>query len=286
MPCACPFCTPSAGESAGGRAGASSAFLDRLGFQLYSAREFPPVEEQLKTLAALGYVSVEFGAGTVAEPERLKQLLDQNGLRSPSGHFDLEQLRHDPETLIARARLFDIHLVVISYLPPHARPPDAEGWLALGRELEGFAGQLAKENLQLAWHTHDFEFQKLPDGSFPLDRLFEAAPSLSWQPDIGWLTRAGQDPRAWLERYLDRVRSVHLKDVAADRNNGEGGWADLGYGTVDWASLLPLFAQIGDVPLDRRARQSRRLRPLRPPLARDGGGVAFHAAVALRHRRY
>ena len=225
------------------------AFLDRLGFQLYSAREFPPVEEQLKTLAALGYVSVEFGAGTVAEPERLKQLLDQNGLRSPSGHFDLEQLRHDPETLIARARLFDIHLVVISYLPPHARPPDAEGWLALGRELEGLAGQLAKENLQLAWHTHDFEFQKLPDGSFPLDRLFEAAPSLSWQPDIGWLTRAGQDPRAWLERYLDRVRSVHLKDVAADRDNGEGGWADLGYGTVDWASLLPLFAQIEDVPL-------------------------------------
>ena len=30
-----------------------------LGFQLYSARNFPPLEDQLRTLAALGYTDVE-----------------------------------------------------------------------------------------------------------------------------------------------------------------------------------------------------------------------------------
>jgi len=245
---------------------ASTAFLERLAFQLYSSRNFPPLEAQLSVLAGLGYEAVEFGAGSGSAAD-MKELLDRHGLKSPSGHFDLELLRSDPASVVARAHLFGMDVVAIAYLPPEARPKDSEGWLALGRELQDFAELLGKHDLKLAWHTHDFEFEKLPDGSYPLDRMFEAAPSLFWQPDIGWLTRAGQDPYSWLERYLDRVRTVHLKDVAAEPDNGEGGWADIGYGTVDWTRLLPLLAgaEIGalivehDDPSDfvRFARRSR-----------------------------
>ena len=54
---------------------------------------------------------------------------------------------------------------------------------------------------------------------------------------------AGEDPLPWLEKYRDRFRAVHLKDVAVDPDGAaEGGWADLGDGRVDWSHLLSVLA--------------------------------------------
>ncbi len=217
-------------------------FLGRLGFQLYSSRNFPPLDEQLQALSVLGYTTVEFDVSAVAEPQHMRVLLDEYRLGTPSGHFSLDNLRHDLAECIERARLFGIRLIVVPYLAPDRRPRDAQGWVDLGEELDGIAKALSVHSLQLAWHNHDFEFEQLPDGSVPLDRLFVAAPHLGWQADIGWLVRAGQDPHEWLLRHQDRLRSVHLKDVAADPEHGEDGWADLGDGRVDWLKLVPLLS--------------------------------------------
>ena len=245
---------------------ARKPFRERLGFQLYSSRNFPPLEEQLRTISALGYKAVEFHVPGVAEPSRLKLLLDTYGLESPSGHFDLDGLRADLPGNVARARLLGIRTIVVPYLAPERRPEDADGWLALGWELEEIARRLSREGLQLAWHNHEFELQRLPDGSFPLDRLLAAAPRLRWQADVGWIARAGEDPTYWLQRHRARILTAHLKDLAADAENGEGGWADLGHGVLDWAKIAPLLqdARLGtlyvehDAPADYRrfARRS------------------------------
>jgi sugar phosphate isomerase/epimerase len=51
---------------------------------------------------------------------------------------------------------------------------------------------LAEHGLKLAWHNHDFEYQRLPDGSRPIDHLIGAA-GVFFEPDIGWIVRAGTD---------------------------------------------------------------------------------------------
>ncbi len=94
--------------------------------------------------------------------------------------------------------------------------------------------------MRLAWHNHDFEMRPLPDGKIPLDLILAAAPDVLWEADIGWIVRAGGDPLPWLERYRDRIKAVHIKDVApSGKNKEEDGWADVGNGEIDWKRLVP-----------------------------------------------
>jgi sugar phosphate isomerase/epimerase len=69
--------------------------VDLLSFQLYSARDFPPLETQLATLAALGYRQVEPYGGLYGDVDALVAALKERGLASPSGHFDLDLLETD-----------------------------------------------------------------------------------------------------------------------------------------------------------------------------------------------
>ena len=79
----------------------------------------------------------------------------------------------------------------------------------------------------------------LADGSLPQDHIFAGGPDLEWEADIAWIIRGGADPLAWIKTYGDRITAVHVKDIAPKGDNlAEDGWADVGYGTVDWAELM------------------------------------------------
>lgn len=242
--------------------------LDRLSFQLYSARNFPPLDSQLATLAALGFAKVEPYGGLFADADALTEGLLRHGLTAPSTHVSLDQLRDSLDSFIHHARAIGVKLVIVPAIPREQRARDAEGWRALGHELAEVGRKLAPHGLHLAWHNHDFEFAKLPDGSYPLDLIFEAAPDLLWQADIGWIHAAGEDPAHWLAKYADRVRAVHIKDAAPKGEKlDEDGWTDIGDGVIDWKRLLPaiqatkadLFVLEHDNPADFEtfARRSR-----------------------------
>lgn len=242
------------------------SYIDRLSFQLYSARKFPPLEQQLATLASIGYRKVEPFGALFGEADQLKSALDKNAMAVPSSHIGIEMMRSDLDGAIAIAKRFGVGIVVIPYLQAPDRPKDAASWTSFGKELQGYAVKFKASGLRLAWHNHDFEMTPLADGKVPMDLIFAAAPDLLWEADIGWIVRAGADPLPWLERHRDRVKVVHVKDVApAGRNADEDGWADVGKGSIDWKRLIPHFNGVEvfvvehDNPNDfeRFARQSR-----------------------------
>jgi sugar phosphate isomerase/epimerase len=210
-------------------------------FQLYSAREFPPLEEQLSTLAKLGYTNVEPFADLYAAPETFRALLDANGLSALSGHFNLWDLEADPDKAISIAKTLGIEIVIAPWLDPADRPIDAAGWKSVGKRLAKLQETFAAAGLTFAWHTHDFEFIGLPDGSFPIEHILDGN-CVGLELDIAWVVRAGADPAAWLNKYADRLVTIHVKDIAPEGQNAEqDGWADLGHGVVDWKGLWPLI---------------------------------------------
>ena len=222
-------------------------FLERLSFQLYSSRKFPPLGSQLATLADLGYRNVEPFGALFNEADSLEVALDDNGMATPTSHINIETFRSDPGSVAPLAQRFGFTTVVVPYLQPHERPQDGAGWSAFGRELQGYAAKLKAEGLKLAWHNHDFEMIALPGGKIPMDLIFAEAPDLFWEIDIGWIVRAGGDPLPWLQRYRERIKAVHLKDVAPDgKAVDEDGWADIGTGTIDWKRLVPAMAATDD----------------------------------------
>lgn len=216
-----------------------------LSFQLYSAREFPPLSEQLSTLARLGYTNVEPFGPIYEDVAGFKAALDSNGLKAASGHFALDRLENDLDGVIAIARQLGMWLVVCPWLHPDLRPADTAGWQMLGRRLAVIAAKLKPHGLSFAWHNHDFEFFPLPDGSMPIQHVL-ADPGVLLELDVAWVVRAGVDPAPWIDGYKGRIAAVHVKDIAPKgEKTNEDGWADVGTGVVPWGRLWSAVKDAG-----------------------------------------
>lgn len=211
-----------------------------IGFQLYSARNYP-LAEVLKKVAALGYTHVEGYGALYANPDpaALKALLDANGLAMPTAHISIEDLRDTDKTL-KLAETLGIKVAVCPWLAPEQRPTSGDGWKAFGADLQKIGKPLQDAGLTFGYHNHDFEFAT-HDGQYGMDILLDAAPAVNVEADVAWIVRGGADPAAWLSKFGDRIVAIHVKDLApAGEAEDEGGWADAGHGTVGWTKLWPI----------------------------------------------
>ena len=218
--------------------------MTELSFQLYSARNFPPLSEVLTRLSQAGYSQVEGYGGIYANMDEaglnaLKADLELAGLTMPTGHFGLDMLEREPARALQIAKILGMEAIYCPYLMPDQRPSDASGWFAFGQRLAEAGKRYQDAGYVFGWHNHDFEFQTLADGSTPQEQIFAGGPDLAWEADIAWVVRGKANPFAWIESYGKRIRAVHVKDIApAGENVDEDGWADVGHGTVAWKDLM------------------------------------------------
>ncbi|MCJ7992983.1 sugar phosphate isomerase/epimerase [Rhizobium cremeum] len=225
--------------------------MTKLGFQLYSARNFQPFSAIFPQLSEAGYTHVEgYGAMYASLDDtgldKLRAELDANGLTMPTGHFGLDMLEGDAGRALRIVKALGIEAVYCPYLMPDARPKDEVGWFSFGKRLQEAGKPFRDAGLVFGWHNHDFEFATLPDGSTPQEQIFAGGPELSWEADIAWIIRGKADPFAWIESYGKRISAVHVKDIAAAGTNiDEDGWADVGHGTVPWKDLMAALRPYG-----------------------------------------
>lgn len=218
--------------------------IDRFSFQLYSSRGLEPLEKQFELLAEVGYRQVEPFGGLLGDIPRLRQLLDRYGMTAPTIHVGIEHLRADVGGMARACRDLGVRTV---FAPA---PPDRDGgeaqWRALGRELAGLGKALNAEGLTLGWHNHHWEYHTTATGERYLDVLFAEAPALVWEADVAWIARAGADPVSELRRHGHRLVACHVKDIAPPGQClDEDGWADPGYGVLDWESLRTAMTDAG-----------------------------------------
>lgn len=217
----------------------------RISYQLYSARKFPPLETHLEALAAIGYDAVEaYGAIVEADPEGMRRKFDAFGLACPTSHFPFALLERDRKRAIAIAETLGMETVIVPALPHDQRQKDVAGWKEVGAKLTEHAAALAEAGLKLAWHNHAFEYPRLADGSQPIDHIV-GQPGVLFEVDIGWILRAGGEAKAEINRFPGKVVAFHMKDLKPDGVMEEDGWADVGSGTVDWKALWPVIAATG-----------------------------------------
>lgn len=208
-------------------------------FQLYSARNFQPWNDVLKTLASLGYTQVEGYGGVYDDPHAFRAQLDESGLAMPSGHFGIDLLEQDFAKAASIAATLGIKLIACPWLEPAERPTDPDGWRAFGRRLAAIGAKAKDAGFDFAWHNHDFEFVPVAGGFVPQRLVLEAAPDIGWEMDVAWVIRGGSDPLHWIEELGPRIVAAHVKDIAPHgQATEEDGWSDVGHGTVDWAGLV------------------------------------------------
>lgn len=217
----------------------------RLSFQLYSARKSPPVDAHLKTLADIGFDAVEpYGAAYASDPKGFRAKCDAVGLTIPTCHIPLADLDNARSKTIDIAQTLGLETVIVPAVPQDQRTQDVSGWRALGTKLADHAEALKKAGLKLAWHNHAFEYVKLADGSRPIEHLLKS-PSVLWEPDVGWIVRAGCDIATELGKSPGRITAFHVKDLAPAGVTVDDGWTDVGAGTIDWKKLWPAVEKSG-----------------------------------------
>ena len=217
--------------------------MPTIAYQLYCSRNFPPLGDTLSMLSRLGYSYVEGYGGLYDDAAGLRAQLDATGLQMPTGHFGLDMVEGDPARAIEVAKTLGIKHVLVPHIAQDLRPTDTAGWRAFGARLAKAGQPIIDAGLNFGWHNHDFELVAGADGVMPLDAMMEGGPSLSLELDLGWVQRAGQSPAAWVDKYADRLVAVHIKDIApAGECLDEDGWADVGHGTMDWASITAALA--------------------------------------------
>jgi sugar phosphate isomerase/epimerase len=213
-------------------------------YQLYSSRNFPPLEAQFPMLKEFGYDAIEpWLPAYEADPAAFRRHLDDAGLACFGFHMPLQGLREEPQRFIEIAQILGATWMIPPYVPPEERVATPDFYRRLGEDLAKGAEAAKPHGLKIAWHNHDFEYHPLPDGSRPIEHIFASGGDDVWfEIDFAWVTRAGADPKAELERYAARIAVIQMKDTAPPGTTEEGGWADTGHGIIDWSSLVPLFA--------------------------------------------
>jgi sugar phosphate isomerase/epimerase len=191
----------------------------------------------LAKVRAAGYDEVEFAGYFGRTPAQVRDLLQQNGLTSPSSHIGIELMEKDAAGTFADAKAIGNEWATVPWLPEERRKT-LDDWKRMPALLNSFGAQAKSQGLRLAYHNHDFEIRPV-DGVRPLDLLLDGTdPSLvDFEMDLYWVVFGGGDPLDFFNRHPGRFAMVHVKDSAGPPDNR---MVDVGSGKINFPMI---FAQ-------------------------------------------
>ena len=188
---------------------------DQIALQLYTVRQLAADDlvGTLQAVAAAGYRAVEL-AGLPDTPRgELARLLADAGLRPVAAHEGIERLRDDANAVADRLADVGCPRVIVPWMPEEDRRT-ADDVRRFAAELGGFAATFADRGMRLGYHNHSFEFEPL-DGTTVWDVLLGELPAeVELELDVYWAAVAGRDPVAIIREVPERIRLLHMKDMA------------------------------------------------------------------------
>ena len=163
-------------------------------------------------------------------------ILKANKIISPSGHYGYKTVTGDTQKVIDAALEMGHKYITIPSIP-HETANGKDDFIKAVENINKAAQQCKNHKLQLAYHNHDFEFEKFGDGTCGYDiMLKEFDKSLvNLEMDIYWVTKAGHDPLELFEQNPGRFKMWHVKDM--DKNNPELN-TEIGSGTIDFKTIF------------------------------------------------
>lgn len=227
---------------------AFSAKPKNIGLQLYTLRDdfSKNVKSVLEHVAKAGYKEVEtygysadkgfFGTA----PKDFKKILNDNGLKAPSGHYDFNSFIKDNnadflKSAIECANQLGSEYIVVPYLDEKLRS-DLDSFKKIAQKVNEAAVLCKQSGLKLAYHNHDFEFKKFGNQTGYDILLQETDKKLvDFELDLYWVVRSGNDPLALFKANPGRFTMWHVKDM--DKSKAE--WnTEIGEGSINFKTIF------------------------------------------------
>jgi sugar phosphate isomerase/epimerase len=233
--------------------GTGKSFKGPIGLQLYSLRAkfAKDVPSTLDLVRSNGIKYVELAGTYNLSPEQFKALLAERGLEPISGHFSYDLYRDKPEEVAKQAKALGLKYAGCAWISHKAPFDEAQAKAAI--EVFNKAGAaLKKEGIQFFYHNHGYEFRPAVNGTY-MDMLIKGTdPKLvAFEMDTFWVKHPGADPTEWLQKYPNRWKLMHVKDMKKGTESNFSGGSNvnndvaLGTGILDWPSILAAAKKAG-----------------------------------------
>ncbi len=202
----------------------------KIGVQMYSLRNYANnegIEKTFATVSECGFDCVEpiacdYGIGY----ENTGKLMRKFGLSSFSMHVPYAVTLNRDELEKFR-QIFGFDTAVIPYIEPQKFYDCDELKKIIGGAIEN----ATKLGLRLAYHNHNFEFER----KNALSELPSKFPPLKLQPDVFWLKDAGLEPINFLRENAANIALIHVKEYG---ENAQSPCPIVGNGATDAKSVL------------------------------------------------
>jgi sugar phosphate isomerase/epimerase len=217
-----------------------------LGFQVWTVKEmlikdFPGT---LKMMAGLGYKSLEmcsppgyessgFGPLMKLTAREMKQIINDAGLICESSHYGMDELRNHLDERIEFAKESGQKQMILSSFGMQ-KNSSLNDWLKAADELNKIGVNTKKAGIQMGFHNHHMEFEKI-DGTLIYDALLN-----QFDPDYVKMQfqvaviNIGYKASTYFTKYPGRFISAHL----ADWSSVEKKEVPVGQGIVDWKEFF------------------------------------------------
>jgi len=239
----------------------------KVGLQLFGIREAmaEDMDAALKMVKEIGYDYVEFAGYYGKTAEEINFLLKKHELEAVSVHQGLDWFINEGQVAIDFLKTIGVKY---SAIPWYAVDEFFNNWDSTMEKFTQIGELLKKNDIQLMYHNHDFEFKKI-DGVAIIDKMYSTIPNdiLQAEFDTCWIHYAGNEPASYLRKYSGRTNIVHLKDFVCEKLGGgpvyeligneaskektatkeENGFKfrPVGYGIQDWKTIISACEEIG-----------------------------------------
>jgi sugar phosphate isomerase/epimerase len=220
-----------------------------IGLQLYSLRESFPndVKGVLEQVAKAGFKEVETYGFSVKDgffgtsAKDFKSILDDNGLKATSNHFDFNGYLENGSTAsvnsyIETANILGSEYITVPWISPNLRGTNADDYKKLAFKINQAATLCKASRLKLAYHNHDFEFEKFgsTDGFEILVNNTDKE-LVDFELDLYWAVRSGNDPLKLFAANPGRFTMWHVKDM--DKTDLKLN-TEIGKGIIDFKAIF------------------------------------------------
>jgi sugar phosphate isomerase/epimerase len=195
-------------------------------------------------LSASGYKQIESFEGDTGifwgmKNTAFKKTMDDLGMKIVSAHCDNTK---DFERKAAEAGEIGMKYLICPYKGPQKT---IDHYKRFADEFNA-CGEIAKKNgIRFAYHNHDYSFVPM-DGVVPQDVMMNLTnpATVDFEMDMYWTVAAGVDPIAYMKKFPNRFKLVHVKDLVK-LPKGEHESCVIGKGTIDYKALLPQASKQG-----------------------------------------
>ncbi|MHA8061435.1 sugar phosphate isomerase/epimerase family protein [Aquirufa beregesia] len=168
----------------------------------------------LDTLKNQGITDMEFSSLFGKTAQEVRDLLDERGMKCSSFGVGMADALNKTDQVGENAKILGASFVRVAWIP-HTGPFTLEMAQKTAQEFNQIGKALKeKYDLTFCYHNHGFEFEPHGDGTL-FDYLVQNTDPkfVSYEMDILWTFFPGQNPATLLEKYGNRFKLMHLKDL-------------------------------------------------------------------------